>query len=181
MMKRRAFVLSSLALVAASNANARSLFKGTAAHVPDWQARHFTPGEFASKGDGRVRITANLLGSLDTVRHRLSKPTRILSGYRDPAHNARVGGARLSRHLISDAVDIDLRRYGAKDRYRLAWLLLEGGFTSFGTYGHIPFLLHADQRPKAAIWRYGGGDHPDWLRRALRAWNWQPVSGASGF
>ncbi|MEO0995795.1 MAG: D-Ala-D-Ala carboxypeptidase family metallohydrolase, partial [Pseudomonadota bacterium] len=106
------------------------------------------------------------------------RPIRILSGYRDPAHNRRIGGAPKSRHVVGDAVDIDLSRYDNWARYALVWHLIDNGFTSFGTYGDRPNMLHADMRPRAAIWRHGGGRHPDWLRRALAEWRWEPIGGS---
>ena len=171
-----------LALIAAPVACATTPSDHTAIHQKTkevgWTARYFTPREFASKGDGTVKVRPKMVAALDAVRAALGRPIRIVSGYRDPAYNARVGGAPRSRHMSGDAVDIDLAGFDDQDRYVLVWRLIEHGFTSFGTYGRSPNLLHADMRPRAAIWRHGGGRHPAWLRRALDEWRWRPVTGS---
>ncbi|MEL6479030.1 MAG: D-Ala-D-Ala carboxypeptidase family metallohydrolase [Pseudomonadota bacterium] len=177
-MNRRTFFLSGLGAMIATEASAGHLYRGTAGYVPGWTSRYFQPYELASGGDGRVQVTVALVASLDRTRHGFGAPIRILSGYRDPRWNARIGGARRSRHLVSDAVDIDLTPFDHRGRYALMTHLLSNGFTSFGTYGTKPNLLHADMRPRAALWRRGGGRHPEWLRRALAEWKWRPVSGS---
>lgn len=40
-------------------------------------------------------------------------------------------------------------------------------------------MLHADMRPKARIWRYGGGTYPLWFRSALADWGWERDRGAT--
>ncbi|MEM9764634.1 MAG: D-Ala-D-Ala carboxypeptidase family metallohydrolase [Pseudomonadota bacterium] len=143
-----------------------------------WSSTYLQPTEFASKGNGAVKVQRRMVIALDRVRSALGRPIYNLSGYRDPIHNARVGGARRSRHLVGDAVDIDLRPYDTWTRYVLAWHLIDNGFTSFGTYGDRPHMLHADMGPRAAVWHHSGGRRPDWLKKALREWHWRPVTGS---
>lgn len=177
---RRAAQSLALAGAVAACAAPESLGRSvaTASSAKLWPAAYFAPHEFASKGNGAIHVQPRMVAALDATRAALGRPIRILSGYRDPAWNARIGGAPNSRHMHGDAVDIDLRGYDAWTRYVLVWRLIENGFTSFGTYGGKPNLLHADMRPRAAIWRHGGGGHPQWLRRALDEWRWRPVTGS---
>ncbi|MEM6942648.1 MAG: D-Ala-D-Ala carboxypeptidase family metallohydrolase [Pseudomonadota bacterium] len=165
-------IQSEIALV-----SAQPMLIGTAQHVPGWRSRFFRPSEFASKGNGRVRIEARLLSALDRVRADVGHPIRIVSAYRDPRHNRSVGGVRDSQHVRGTAVDLDLRGLGAQARYRLMWYLIRHGFTSFGSYAAKPNLLHADMRPRAVIWHHGRGAHPAWFRRALIDTRWQRGSG----
>lgn len=109
----------------------------------------------------------------------MGHPIHIISGYRDPAHNVRVGGTKHSRHLRSDAVDINLHGLTSLQRHALIWHLLAEGFTSFGSYARSPNMLHADMRPKARVWHRGPASHPAWFQRALSDWGWQWDSGAT--
>ncbi|MEL7444331.1 MAG: D-Ala-D-Ala carboxypeptidase family metallohydrolase [Pseudomonadota bacterium] len=177
-MDRRAFLLAALGASVAKEASAARMYIGTAAYVPGWESRYFRPHELASHGNHRVRVTVDLVTALDRVRHDYGLPIRILSGYRDPDWNARIGGARRSRHLICDAVDIDIAPYSVQARYALMTQLISNGFTSFGSYRNKPNLLHTDRRAWAAVWHYGGGSRPRWLNQALNEWKWHPGTGS---
>ncbi|MEM7399828.1 MAG: D-Ala-D-Ala carboxypeptidase family metallohydrolase [Pseudomonadota bacterium] len=146
-------------------------YSGYPNQITGWAAKHFEPREFASNGNGRVHVRKEMVAALDRVRRAVGHPIRITSAYRDPAHNARVGGARFSRHVVGDAVDIDIDGLSSAARYRLMWHLLAEGFTSFGSYAGSSFI-HADMRPRARVWRHGGGMHPAWFRKALADWGW---------
>lgn len=102
-------------------------------------SEHFVEAEFRSKGDGSVRVEARLVYHLERLRAICGgRPLRIVSGYRDPAHNRRVGGAAQSRHLHGDAADIP-RGYATREQARQA------GFTGIGYKG--PWAVHVDMRP----------------------------------
>ena len=185
-MQRRTFMSTAMAwALAPKTALAEgAYYSGYPHEIRGWRAVYFTPREFASKGNGYVHVEKDMVAALDRVRSAVGHPIHITSGYRDPAHNARVGGAPRSRHMVGDAVDINLRKLTAEARHRLMWHLLSEGFTSFGSYARAPDMLHADRRPNARIWRHGGGAHPAWFQRALKEWRWvrdvgptrQPVS-----
>lgn len=179
-MDRRTLITGAIAsLMAVAEAEAASgFYRGTAWHVPGWRVRHFHPAEVASRGNNQVWVSKSMMTALDRVRDDIRRPLHILSGYRDPAWNRRVGGARLSRHIHGDAIDIDLSGFSLHARYVLAWYLIDKGFTSFGSYGDRPGMLHADRRPRAAIWHHGGCRQPRWLSQALQEWHWRPVSGS---
>jgi uncharacterized protein YcbK (DUF882 family) len=108
---------------------------------------HFDEREFASKGNGDVRVEARLVWHLERLRAICGgRPLRIVSGYRDPAHNARVGGAPASRHLHGDAADLP---YG----YATIEQAVQAGFRGIGTRGR--YAVHVDMRPgPPARWRY---------------------------
>lgn len=61
--------------------------------------------EFKSKGNGWIKVHPRLLNRLDALRRAVG-PIRIVSGYRDPAHNRAVGGATNSQHVYGTACDI---------------------------------------------------------------------------
>jgi zinc D-Ala-D-Ala carboxypeptidase len=78
-------------------------------------------------------------------------PTLVTSGYRSPAHNARVGGAPRSVHMAGQGlpgVAADVKCSSGTPR---AWyaLLDELGPGGLGLYaGHV----HVDTRPGRARW-----------------------------
>jgi uncharacterized protein YcbK (DUF882 family) len=92
----------------------------------------------ASKGDGSLILSGSAMDALEDARERLGEPFVILSAYRDPLHNARVGGAPLSRHKYGDAFDIALAGH-RKTELRAA--CAAAGFRGFGLY---KTFLHVD-------------------------------------
>lgn len=109
--------------------------------VPDdiWKWKFFTPEEIASKGDGSILIVPDALDKLELARKEIGAPLYINSAYRDPIHNARIGGAPLSRHKQGDAFDISLKNIVNKQE--LLKVCKSVGFTGFGLY---KTFLHVD-------------------------------------
>ncbi len=68
-------------------------------------AEFFTFREFKSKGNNWIKVHRVQVRRLDQLRRHVG-PVSIVSGYRDPAHNAAVGGAKNSQHLYGNACDI---------------------------------------------------------------------------
>lgn len=66
---------------------------------------HFRFAEFKSKGNGWIKVNRHLIRGLELIRVRYG-PVNVISGYRDPIHNTKVGGARNSQHVYGNAVDI---------------------------------------------------------------------------
>lgn len=69
-------------------------------------SKNFLFAEFKSKGNGDIRVKRALVFGLEKLRSRVGKPLRIISAYRDPAHNKKVRGASHSQHLSGSAADI---------------------------------------------------------------------------
>lgn len=73
-------------------------------------------------------------------------PLRVISGYRSPGDNQRVGGATASLHLTAQAADIP-------EGYALVSEAERAGFTGIGSRG--PWAVHVDVRPgPPARWTY---------------------------
>lgn len=109
---------------------------------------HFSAAEFASSGSGLVYIDGRLR-VLPTLRKLLGdKPLKINSAYRDPAHNARVGGAGDSDHLYGRAIDLDLWNH---DPNQVLEAALKCRFNAIGTYPHGDFI-HLGMRDEPARW-----------------------------
>ena len=122
-----------------------------------WPFRHFTPHELASHGNGAVRTVVDAGYMLDELRGAVGKPLRINSAYRDPVHNAEIGGAPLSRHKVGDAFDVsflDLDKYDLLDAAKMV------GFSGFG---HYQTFLHVDAREHHAEWYSGDRSKQLWI------------------
>lgn len=69
-------------------------------------SQHFRFAEFASKGNGWIKLDRALVRGLERYRSAVGGSVAIVSGYRDPAHNRQVGGASDSQHLHGNAADV---------------------------------------------------------------------------
>ena len=86
------------------------------------------------------------LRTADEARVRLGTGVIILSGYRTPAYNAAIGGAKLSRHVECDAIDIAAPKLPVtRLRTVLKQLRKEGYFTG-GLGLKYPGFVHLDNR-----------------------------------
>jgi len=73
-------------------------------------APNFLLREFQCKdGSHQVVLYSGLLQRLQRLRELVARPLIISSGYRNPQHNRRVGGAPDSLHLRGMAADIFVR------------------------------------------------------------------------
>jgi peptidoglycan hydrolase-like protein with peptidoglycan-binding domain len=66
----------------------------------------FTVGELRSKGDATCWVHRDLLVALERLRSSVGRPLPIVSGWRDVAHNRRVGGALSSQHTYGAAPEL---------------------------------------------------------------------------
>jgi len=71
----------------------------------------------------------------------------ILSGYRSPAHNARVGGAKASQHMQGRAADIIVEGYAPSDVHASLLQLFAAGDIKIGGLGKYNGWVHVDIRP----------------------------------
>jgi uncharacterized protein YcbK (DUF882 family) len=87
-----------------------------------------------------------VLRAADEARARLGTTVVILSAYRAPAYNKAIGGAKFSRHVECDALDIAAPKVPvAKLRKVLKELRREGYFTG-GLGLKYPGFVHLDNR-----------------------------------
>lgn len=110
-------------------------------------------GEYLSRSKGRYGfMSESVLNIAQNIRDGLGLPLRINSAYRSPEYNRRIGGARLSRHMYGDGLDISgaslnkmqeqCRRQGASFIQLYAdghahcdWRNLPSDLTFFGSSG----------------------------------------------
>ena len=100
----------------------------------------FKVREFACKsGDDRIQISPVLLEILHQIRLYFKAPVTITSGYRTEIHNAKVGGAKKSTHMMGIAADIVVQGVSPNDVAAYAELLMpdKGGIGLYRTFVHI--------------------------------------------
>lgn len=79
---------------------------------------HFKRSEFACQcGCGFDTVDAETLRILEVVRQHYIAPVTITSGCRCDEHNAKIGGAKNSKHVEGRAVDFKVAGHSAAEVY----------------------------------------------------------------
>ena len=104
-----------------------------------------------------VRILAK---NLQVLRDHVGKPIVIISGYRSPKYNRRIGGARKSQHMLAKAADIKIRGMSPKEVKATIVKLIKEGKMQPGGIGLYTTFTHYDIRGWNARW-YGKGVKDD--------------------
>lgn len=103
--------------------------------------QHFKVREFACRdGSQVVFIDSYLVSILDILRNQAGKPVIINSGYRTPARNKEVGGAKYSYHMRGMAADIRIEGMTAKEIANKLNAIVpndECGIIVYNTWVHI--------------------------------------------
>lgn len=76
------------------------------------------------------------------------RPVRITSGYRSPAHNAKVGGAQHSQHMEGKAADIEIDGMLPSAVHKVILDLYGSGAIEIGGLGVYPNWCHVDIRDR---------------------------------
>ena len=128
---------------------------------------HFRVREFACRdGTDTVKVDAGLVELLEQLRAAAGAPVVISSGYRTPAYNAAVGGARYSQHVQGTAADITAAGVSPLLLGQMAEYYL-GGRGGIGVYRTF---THVDTRAGRARWDQRSG-----REEAVTGWpGWQP-------
>lgn len=101
-----------------------------------------------------------LCENLQVLRDHLEKPIRVISGYRSPKYNRRIGGAKRSQHMQAKAADIKVSGMSPSEvKAEIVKLIKEGKMMS-GGIGLYTTFTHYDVRGRNARW-YGKGVKDD--------------------
>ncbi len=122
-------------------------------------SRNFTFREFASGGNGWIKLNRRLVHALEVYRRHVGHGVEIVSGYRDCAYNGSIrGAARCSRHSDccgnpgGDAADL-VPELSFEEVKAL------GVFTGIGIIRATGKVRHGDVRPGSVkspqTWFYG--------------------------
>lgn len=102
--------------------------------------------------DSYINMDVAFLNKLSKARELAAIGFKITSGYRSPAHNAKVGGVPSSSHTIGRAVDIYAPT--STQKYIIINALLQVGFNRIGIAKNF---IHVDDDPSKSedvIWTY---------------------------
>ena len=99
-----------------------------------------------------MNMDVSFLNKLSKARELAAIGFKITSGYRSPAHNAKVGGVPSSSHTVGRAVDIYAPT--STQKYIIINALLQAGFDRIGVAKNF---IHVDDDPsknEEVIWTY---------------------------
>lgn len=119
--------------------------------------KNFTIEELKCKDGSPVPIeylnnAMKLLDNLQVLRDYLGEPVRINSGYRSPAYNKAIGGAKNSQHMKATAADITVKSKTPKQVKAIIEKLIKEGKMHNGGIGLYPGFVHYDVRRIPARW-----------------------------
>jgi len=124
---------------------------------PKQLTKNFSIDEFASRDGVPVpnQYYNNVLllaKNLQVLRDRLGKNITISSGYRSPAHNAKVGGTKNSKHKLGQAADIQVQGVRPIQVYKTIQELIAQGRMMEGGMGIYKNFVHYDIRGTKTRW-----------------------------
>ena len=98
---------------------------------------------------GNVSLLAK---NLQVLRDYLGRPIEIISGYRSPEYNKRIGGARQSQHMLAKAADIKIDGMEPWIVQKIVEHLIYEGHMMKGGVGIYKTFVHYDIRGRNARW-----------------------------
>ena len=120
-------------------------------------AKNFQLSEFACNDGTPVPEelqcnTQRLATNLQVLRDEIGESLTILSGYRTPAWNKKVGGKPASYHLKAMAADLTTKSFTPKQLHAKIEKLIAAGKMQQGGLGLYPGFVHYDVRRGKARW-----------------------------
>lgn len=96
--------------------------------------------------------------SLQMIRQRLGDHAiHVLSGYRDPAYNKAIGGAKLSQHMAGRAADIRVDGWSPLHVHDCILEMVKLGLLpNVKGLGIYPTFVHVDTRVATKLARWSG-------------------------
>lgn len=102
-------------------------------------SENFKVKEFACKdGSDKILIDVGFVqNQLQDIRSHFGKPVNVNSGYRSPAYNVKVGGAKNSYHMQGRAFDISIKGVTPAEIARYAASIGVPGIIQYNTFVHV--------------------------------------------
>ncbi len=123
--------------------------------------KNFNIDEFACRDgspvpDAHLEDVSLLAEQLQIIRDHLGLPVIVISGYRSPEYNKKIGGVKRSQHMLSKAADIVVPGVESVEVWRTIKKLIADGSILKGGLGLYETFVHYDIRGRNARW-YGKG------------------------
>ena len=124
-------------------------------------SKNFKKSEFKCR-DGAIvpdELMDNLkelVENLQVVRDTIDKPVHVISGYRTPKYNRRIGGARRSQHMKAKAADIVIRGMKPVEVHKVVLQIIKEEKIKKGGVGLYKYFVHYDVRGFNARWKGKG-------------------------
>ena len=118
---------------------------------------NFSLSEFAS-ADGKapssevLKNLTELAKQLEVLRSHIKLPISVTSGFRSKEHNAKIGGALNSFHVLGMAADIQVKGMTPKQVAEAVEKLISEGKMKEGGLGLYKTWVHYDHRGTKARW-----------------------------
>jgi uncharacterized protein YcbK (DUF882 family) len=118
---------------------------------------NFALSEFAS-ADGKapngdvLKNLTELAKQLEVLRSHIKLPIMVTSGFRSKEHNAKIGGALNSYHVLGMAADIKVKGMTPVQVAHAIELLIKDGKMKEGGIGIYRTWVHYDHRGTKARW-----------------------------
>ena len=100
-----------------------------------------------------------LAKNLQVLRDKVGLPIIIISGYRSPEYNKKIGGAKRSQHMLAKAADIIIKGMSSTEVKEVIISLIKSGEMHPGGIGLYQTFTHYDVRGANRRW-YGSGMRP---------------------
>ena len=110
-------------------------------------------GRFALSEEVRSNLL-ELANNLEVLRAHFNAPVTVNSAYRSPEHNAAVGGAKNSQHLLGKAADVVIKGVSPNEVADALEFLIEVGLMKEGGVGRYDTFTHYDIRGTKARWDF---------------------------
>lgn len=93
-----------------------------------------------------------LVKNLQALRNEVGLPIRVISAYRSPAYNKKIGGAPKSQHMSASAADIKINGMSPAEVAATIERLIAFGKMEEGGLGVYETFVHYDVRGRKSRW-----------------------------
>ena len=129
--------------------------------MSEQMSKNFKKSEFWCKDgtdvpDELMDNLRELVENLQIIRDYIGKPIRVISGYRSPKYNRRIGGARKSQHMTAKAADLRVSGMSPRELREVIITLIKEGKIKKGGVGLYTSFVHYDVRGRNARWKGSG-------------------------
>jgi len=122
----------------------------------NFSLREFRCKDGSDVPEDLIENVQELANNLQVLREHINLPIIVISGYRSPEYNKKIGGARRSQHMSAKAADIIVRDMTPKEVKEVIVQLIKDGKMKSGGIGLYTTFTHYDVRGRNARW-YGSG------------------------